>query len=71
MEQLEGDLFPREKTTAIKGMVALGVICFHLTFTIESGNLFTKVFWNTGYLFVGIFFFISGYDIRFSILLPG
>lgn len=60
-------MFSKEKAAAVKGIICLGVICFHLTFVIEGKPVFNSIFWNTGYLFVGIFFFISGYGMSISL----
>ena len=59
------DYLNRERTTGLKGLLALGVLLSHM---IPASNLFSNriiiaMFSSLGYLSVSVFFFMSGYGI--------
>ncbi len=64
------DYLSLQSTTALRGILSVGIILHHLSERVENAKLFF-VFVPLGYLIVGVFFFLSGIGLMTSILKKG
>ena len=62
------DFLSIRATKSLQGLAAFGVLCHHISQTEilqKSGEI--QVFKEVGFLFTGIFFFVSGYGLLKSL----
>lgn len=62
------ELLTISQTGILKGIMALGIVLYHLAVQYNDNLIVLKPFKYLGFLFVGLFFFISGYGLTVSML---
>lgn len=62
------ELLTISQTGMLKGIIALGIVFYHIAVQYNENLIVVKPFKYFGFLFVGLFFFISGYGLMVSML---
>lgn len=62
------DFLSKNQGIILKGIMAIGIILHHLTLQYNNDLIILKPFKYIGFLFVGLFFFISGFGLTISML---
>lgn len=63
MKLSEQGIFNKNVANKLKGIAAIGVVCSHV---LSSKSYFILKYFTKGYLWVGVFFFLSGYGLAYS-----
>lgn len=59
---LHTDYLSKDKTTTLRGIMAIGIVLHHMSERVTGGYLFPQMV-HAGYLLVSTFFFLSGYGL--------